>query len=316
MTQTTPSKANGSHTPHIPGLVTEYPPAPLPTPRYAPKCGVSVIVLSYNEEDNIERSLRSLLHVSDDIWLIDSQSTDNTVEIAKSIGVNVVVRPWPGFPQQWNFGFTELPLRYPYAMVHASDEQLPEAWLQEFQQTLDQPNPPDMILTRFRFWWMGKPIKHGKMGQTYIVKAGKRELMLYNDRSCNEHIPLQGTVYKMNERYEHRDAKETLRWIHKHIGYAQLEANERRKARDKSERIGKLFGAGQAARVQWIRENVFDRLPPIARPTAYLAYKMVLGQGWRDGLSGTMFHILHGFWFPLMIDLFELEETLRKEGKL
>jgi hypothetical protein len=163
---------------------------------------------------------------------------------------------------------------------------------------------------------MGKPINHGKMGQTYIVKAGKREFMRYNDRSCNEHIPLQGNIYKMNERYEHRDAKETLRWLNKHIKYAQLEANERRKARNQNEHIGKLFGAGQAARVQWIRENVFDKLPPIMRPAAYLTYKMVLGQGWRDGVSGSMFHILHGFWYPLLIDLFELEAELEEEGQL
>ena len=61
--------------------------------------------------------------VGDDIWLIDSESTDRTVEIAESLGVNVVVRPWPGYVNQWNYALSELPLQHPYVLLLDADEE-------------------------------------------------------------------------------------------------------------------------------------------------------------------------------------------------
>ena len=285
-------------------------------PPFAPRNGVSVLVLSFNEEANIERCLRSLQLLSDDIWVVDSGSTDRTVEIARAMGAHVEVRGWPGYARQWNWGLSELPFRHPLVMIHASDEQIPEAWAREFQRVVDSDDPPDMILTSFRFWWMGRPVVHGKYGNSFIVKAGRRDLMRYAERSVNEHIPLHGRVYRMKERYEHRDAKEVGRWIDKHVKYAQLEAQERRAARHHPEGRARpsLLRAGQ--RVGWLRENVYDRIPPFVRPAVYFAYRYVGGAGWRDGLTGSVFHFLHAFWFPMMIDVFELEERLSSEEKL
>jgi len=119
----------------------------------------------------------------------------------------------------------------------------------------------------------------------------------------------------MKERYEHRDAKEVRRWLEKHIRYAQLEAEERRKARSRGAGPGpSLLAQGQ--RVRWLREKVYDRLPILVRPAAYFAYRYLAGAGWRDGLTGFLFHYLHAFWFPFLIDVFEIEERLSREEKL
>jgi glycosyltransferase involved in cell wall biosynthesis len=286
-------------------------------PRYAPQNGVSALVISYNEEVNIERALRSLQLVSDDIWLIDSESTDRTVEIAESLGVNVVVRPWPGYVNQWNYALSELPLQHPYVLLLDADEEIPEAWAAELRDVLEQPSPPDMIQTRFRFWWMGKPVEHGQYGKAWVTRVGRRELMRYEEREVNEHIPLQGEVYQMKTPYEHYDAKNVAFWLKKHIRYALLETIEREKAREEINSYQpRLFGGGQSDRVLWLRQNVYDRLPPLMRPMAYFLYRYVLGMGWRDGLTGTFFHILHGFWFPLLMDIFEKERELQRKGRL
>jgi glycosyltransferase involved in cell wall biosynthesis len=282
---------------------------------FAPRAGVSVLVLSFNEEANIERCLRSLRLLSDDIWVVDSGSTDRTVELARAMGAQVEIRPWLGYARQWNWGLCELPFRYPFVMIHASDEQIPEAWAREFKGALDSDEPPDMVVTAFRFWWMGRPIEHGNYGRTYIVKAGRRDLMRYEDRSCNEHIPWQGRVYRMKERYEHHDAKELQHWFEKHVRYAQLEATEREAARSRKDGSrSSPLKPGQ--RVRWLREQVYDRIPMFVRPAAYFAYRYIGGAGWRDGLTGSIFHYLHGFWFPFLIDVFELERRLSDEGKL
>jgi glycosyltransferase involved in cell wall biosynthesis len=286
-------------------------------PPYAPRNGVSVVVLSFNEEVNIERCIRSLKLLSDDIWVVDSCSTDRTVELARAAGANVEVRPWPGYARQWNYGLSQLPFKHEYVMIHSSDEQIPEAWAREFQAVLDGDSPPDLVLTAFRFWWMGKPVVHGNYGKTFIVKAGRRPLMQYEDRACNEHIPLQGRIYEMKEKYEHRDAKEVERWVLKHVRYARLEAEERLKARGRGDGDKpSLRGSRAGQRVRWLRENVYDRIPMFVRPFAYFTYRYVGGAGWRDGVTGTLFHVLHALWFPFLIDVFELEERLSRNGKL
>ena len=277
-------------------------------PRYVPRDGLSVVVLSFNEAANIERCIQSLHLLSSDIWVVDSQSRDNTVELARKSGAHVVVQPWLGFSRQWNFALQDLPLRHADVMLHASDEQIPEAWAKELQAQLDAPDRPDMVLTRFRFWWMNTPIMHGGYGHTYIVKAGRRPLMVYHEREVNEHIPLHGKIYRMKERYEHNDAKETERWLEKHVKYAQLEARERLRAKTEAALNPKFIGGGQADRVLWIRQNIYDHLPSFIRPLLYFIYRYFFRLGFLDGVRGTYFHILHAFWYPLLIDMFEYQE--------
>ena len=271
--------------------------------------GVSCVILSFNEEMNISQAIETVKLVSDDIWVIDSGSTDATREIAESLGVNVVKQPWLGFSRQWNFALQDLPLKYDYVMLHASDEQIPDKWAKEFRDVVDRDSPPDLIQTRFEFWWLGKAIRYGGYGKTWIVKAGKRSLMKYMEREVNEHIPLQGVVYQMKEKYIHRDRKEVGRWLEKHILYARLEALERKKFLTSSSVMGKLFGAGQGLRTLWIRQNIYDRLPLFVKPAAYFTYRYFFRLGFLDGVSGTYFHFLHAFWYPMMIDLFSLDET-------
>ena len=140
--------------------------------------------------------------------------------------------------------------------------------------------------------------------------------MRYQERLCNEHIPLQGNVYQMREPYDHRDAKEVKRWLEKHILYAQLEAEERLKAQAGQGTNPELLNEGQSRRVQWLRTRVYDRLPPLMRPMLYFIYRYILGRGWRDGLTGTYYHILHAFWYQMLIDLFERQAELERKNKL
>ncbi|MFC1642698.1 hypothetical protein ACFL5O_08430 [Myxococcota bacterium] len=106
---------------------------------------------------------------------------------------------------------------------------------------------------------------------------------------------------------EHKDSRAIKAWLAKHIEYAQLEAELRSEARNSRRWSGKLMGEGQAGRVRFLRTQVYDRLPPILRPATYFVYRYLLGRGWRDGLTGTYFHFLHAFWYPLLIDVFDTQ---------
>jgi hypothetical protein len=104
----------------------------------------------------------------------------------------------------------------------------------------------------------------------------------------------------------HEDHSGILRWIEKHNGYAAREAQELLAGSQENGIPVNLFGA-QAERKRWIRERVWNRLPPLARPFAYFGYRYVLRGGFRDGTAGLMYHFLQGLWFPFLVDVKYIE---------
>ncbi len=81
---------------------------------------LSVVVITYNEEENIERCLRSIVSIADEILLVDSFSTDNTVAIAESMGARVVQNPFKGFIQQRSFAVKNA--KYDHILALDADE--------------------------------------------------------------------------------------------------------------------------------------------------------------------------------------------------
>ena len=72
----------------------------------------------------------------------------------------------------------------------------------------------------------------------------------------------------------------------------------------------KLLGT-QSQRKRWLRYNVWNKLPPLARPFLYFIYRYILRGGFLDGLPALIFHFLHALWYPFLIDAFYLEMKLR-----
>ena len=83
---------------------------------------VSVIILTYNEEKHITRCLQSLLPFTDKIFIVDSFSTDRTVEMARSMGAVVVQNAWVNYATQFNFGIEHIPFKTGWLMRMDADE--------------------------------------------------------------------------------------------------------------------------------------------------------------------------------------------------
>jgi hypothetical protein len=101
-------------------------------------------------------------------------------------------------------------------------------------------------------------------------------------------------------------------WTQKHIRYARLEAEQLfRNAKENEDLSGRLWGT-QAERTRWIRLRIYNRLPPLLRPALYFFYRVVIRMGFLDGWQAMVYHFLHAFWCPLLIDLFYLEMKQQK----
>lgn len=134
------------------------------------------------------------------------------------------------------------------------------------------------------------------------------------DRAINPHMLVEGKTGKLHNDFIHEDRKGVTDWIAKHNGYATLEAQEflnTRSAPGYQEIEARLFGT-QAQRKRWLRQKVWNRLPPLMRPFFYFFYRYVLAGGVLDGKEAFIYHFLQALWFPLLIDVKYLE--LRQQG--
>ena len=127
---------------------------------------LGVIIITKNEEKNIARCLESVKWV-DEIIVVDSGSTDKTIEIARSYNAKVIQRHWPGDGPQKHFGITQLTTKW--GLVLDADEELTPELTDSIQSAIHNPQSTFYKMHR-RSFFLGKIIKHGDWGKDWIVR--------------------------------------------------------------------------------------------------------------------------------------------------
>jgi glycosyltransferase involved in cell wall biosynthesis len=119
---------------------------------------LSVAIVTFNEEENLERTLASVAW-ADQIVIVDPGSTDRTLEIARSFNATVLERPWPGFAAQKNFALSQC--TGDWILSLDADEELSPELQQEIRQTLSSQPAVDAFFLKRRNLFLGRWIRHG-----------------------------------------------------------------------------------------------------------------------------------------------------------
>lgn len=223
---------------------------------------VSVVVITKNEERSLARCLGSVAWV-EQIVVVDAESTDRTREVAERHGAKVLVRPWPGFVEQWNFALSEA--SEPWILVMAADEWLPEDSSREIRSELASPRADGYAFNRATAF-TGAFVRHAfnPDWQLRLFRKGRGRFegglvheSVHMDPSCH--------VARLHGRLLHL----TYRSIHDHVErmnrYTDLAAATLR-------REGRSF-------------SVFQML---VRPPAAFFKSYVLRRGCLDGMRGLV----------------------------
>lgn len=236
---------------------------------------VAVIMITLNEAHNIEDVFRNIQGWAQEIFLVDSYSSDNTVDIALRHGVHVVQRRFRGFGDQWNFALRELPITAPWTMKLDPDERLTELLKQQITNRI-QSEGCDGFYLRRRLWFMGRPlpVRQG------IVRVWRTGRCRFTDVSVNEHPIVDGRVVHVAGELEHHDSPHLEHWFDKQNRYTTLEAE--RRCAGVTACNPKLMGTALERRM-WLKKH-FDKVP--FRFTAMFLY-LYLGKGlFRAGWVG------------------------------
>lgn len=164
---------------------------------------ISTTVITYNEERNIERCLRSVAPFSDEILVVDSLSTDRTVDIAKDLGARVVTNPWPGYGRQKQFALENASHRWVFS-IDADEAVSPE--LAAEIQALDFSREGYEVPRRV--WYMDRWIRHGVWYPGYVLRLFNRDKGRFSEDIIHESARVSGSVGRLQNdllHYSYRD---------------------------------------------------------------------------------------------------------------
>lgn len=275
---------------------------------------ITIVVLTYNEELNIVQSLSNVLGWAKDVIVLDSGSTDRTIEIANNLGAKVIFRKFDNFASQRSYAINEWGSLNEWMFFLDADEYLMEDLKLEILGLFHEGkiNNYDGYLIKRRFYFMGKWIKYGGYYPTWILRLFKPNKAIC-EREINEHIHISGRIGKLAGDFVDRNNKSFSDWIIKHNVYSDFEAVQLVNASP----IESNFFGTQAERKSWIRINIWNKLlPPLVRPFMYFFYRYFLRFGFMDGKAGFIFHFMQGLVFLLMIDIKYLEFKLKNKLKI
>ncbi len=273
---------------------------------------ISVIILTYNEELHIERCIRNLLPIAQEIFVVDSFSTDKTVQIAESLGVKVLQNLFVNQSVQFQWGLDNCPIQTSWVMRMDADEYLEPSLIDEIISKFPLlPSDINGIYLKRKHHFLGRWIKHGDRYPLVLLRIWKTGQAHIENRWMDEHIVLDSGNSVTFDGDFVDDNLNTVEWfIEKHNRYASREMIEilnhkyQLFARDESLDDAKT---GQAKIKRFVKETVYNKLPLFARPVLYFFYRYILRFGFLDGPEGFAYHFMQGLWYRCLVDLKCLE---------
>jgi glycosyltransferase involved in cell wall biosynthesis len=248
---------------------------------------ISILIPTLNEEKNILLSLESS-SFADQIFVLDSGSTDKTREIAEAAGASFFFRRWEGYARQKNWGLDNLPINADWVFILDADEVITPPLRDELLAIASGKVPTDktgFYVNRY-FVWERREIRHCGYYPSWNLRFFRRGKAHYEERDVHEHMIVDGSVGYLKGEIHHEDRRGRDYLWQKHLKYAELEAREMVKI-VKGEAVGGLkpsFFGNALERRRAIKERVWPYLP--FRWAFRFFYMYFLKQGFLDGAAG------------------------------
>ena len=259
--------------------------------------GISILVLTKNEQNDLPGCLESVAW-SDDVHVLDSQSTDNTIQLAKDAGAKVTLRKFDDYASQRNFGL-KFPFKHAWVLTVDADERIPAKLAAEMAKFIDQASSTTSAarMRRRDIWW-GKWLKHAQMSPFYVrlFRVGH----VRYERQVNEVLVVDGDIHELVQHFDHYPFSKGLgHWIDRHNLYSRMEAEEiaRGATFKPSWRIALLGNDFHERRRH--QKAIFYRLP--ARPLLKFAYMMIIRRAFLDGWPGVRYAVLQAFYEYMIV---------------
>lgn len=279
---------------------------------------LSVIILTNNESKHIGRCIKSLLLITDKIFIVDSYSTDNTVEIAEGLGAVVVQNTWVSYAFQFNYGIKNNPHQTQWLMRMDADEYITPELAEELKTSLaSTPENISGLYVKRRVVFMDQWINHGGYYPIWLLRIWRRGLGVCEELWMDEHIKLNsGTTAQLQNDIVDHNLNNLTWWTQKHNNYAIREVIDLLNIKynfGNKETVTPNFWGSQEQRTRYLKIK-YANLPLFTRPFMYFLFRFVIKGGFLDGKKGLIWHFLQGFWYRFLVDA-KIYEVYQRAGK-
>jgi glycosyltransferase involved in cell wall biosynthesis len=276
------------------------------------KAPLSVIVPVKNEAENLRRCLRALTW-ADEVFVVDSQSSDGTEHVALEFGATVIQFHFNGiYPKKKNWALENLPFRNDWVLIIDADEVVVPDLAAEITERICT-NTADGYYLNSKYFFLGRLIRHCGYSGCWNLRLFRHQLGRYEkmpdhtggrtgDNEAHEHVELQGRVLRLRHELEHHAYPTIATWVEKHNRYAIWEAAMY--DRFLSEPIPSSIGRGKRLK-RWLKK-LYLRAP--LRPVIRFLYAYIVRLGFLDGKPGLIFCLLLTFYdFLAWANVYEQE---------
>ncbi len=286
----------------------------------APKLPVSVLIPAKNEEENLPACLASVAR-ADEVFVVDSQSSDRSVEIAEAHGAKVVQFYFNGrWPKKKNWSLDNLPFRNDWVLIVDCDERItPELW-DEIAIAIENPHYGGYYLNR-RVFFLGKWIRYGGKYPDWNLRLFRHAHGRYEnlktegirntgDNEVHEHVVVtEGAVGYLKNDMLHEDFRDLFHWLERHNRYSNWEARVYYNLLTGMAEDGTI-GAnlfGDSVQRKRFLKKIWVRLP--CKPLLRFILFYIIRLGFLDGRAGYIYgRLLSQYEYQIGVKLYELRQ--------
>ncbi len=269
---------------------------------------ITALILTFNEEKHIARCIARIRPLVSRIVVIDSFSTDKTLDLARSLGADILEHAFKNQADQFQWALDNANVTTGWTLRLDCDEYLEAGLMAAIQETLPQlPNTIVACDIKLKVIFKGKFIRWGGYYKTRLTRLWRTGAAQMEQRWMDERVIVSGDTYHLaGGDLVDENLNDISWWTDKHNRYAT------RQMVDFVSREYGLFptdhrlatGRNQVGRwKRFLREKMFGKAPLYLRSVLYFLQRYFLNLGFLDGRQGFVWHFLQGFWYFVLMDV-------------
>lgn len=274
---------------------------------------MTIIILTRDEEVNIRRCIESVKGLAKRIVVVDSGSTDKTIEIAKSLGADIYLHPWKHYADQFNWALDNTSINTKWVFRFDADECMTPELYSEIVEACNVHQNDDVhaMMMRYKIYFLGKFLKYGGAYPFLKITIFKPEYGRFENRALGEHVVMtEGRTIDLANDCIHYDFKDLTSFIDKHNKYATREVEDYLEIAS-GRQLESLYGKPESARK--LRDNVYYKMPLFWRAKWYFWYRYYIKMGFLDGYQGKVFAFIQAYFYRFLVDAKILEQQLNSK---
>ena len=265
---------------------------------------ITAIILTYNEEKHIRRCILSIKKFVKKIIIIDSFSTDKTIEIAKKFKVKVYKHKFINQAKQINWALRKIKFQTSWILRIDADEYLTKELRKDVTTHINTLNSNyDGISFNRVIKFLNKEIHYGGTSPHKTLRIWKNRKGRCENAWMDEQIIVKGKIFHLNQNLIDENLNDLKWWKLKHRNYAKREAISflhNKKNKNKSKFKKKLKNVRKR---KYLKEKIYYKLPIFLRPLLFFLYSLIFKLGIITGWQGLVFYYYQTLWFRLLVDI-------------